>query len=161
MEQTPNPNNDITLTPIDGAGDPLKRNPDPDPDLAAVLAWVAANDATFSIGNIGGTLVVQARCNNISSEYKINEPYSGPQLGAAVWASLFAVKHGTEYHKRFGFFPPRPTPPPQSGESPSGIDGGERQSANSEGAIGGSEAREAFIPDAESAAPDITSQNLQ
>ena len=133
---------------------------EPDPDLFGVLAW-AASDVAFTVADVGGVLAIQARCNNISSEYKINEPYSGPQLGAAVWAALFAVKHGTEHHERFGFFPPVPTPPPQSGESPSGTDGGKRQSADCEGAIGGSETRETFIPDAESAAPVIASQDLQ
>jgi hypothetical protein len=110
----------------------LTQDSKPDSDLFRVLGWCAANDITFTIVvDVAGSFVVQAHCKNTSSEYKINEPYSGPQLGAAVWAALFAVKHGTEHHEQFGFFPPRPTPSPQSGKSPNGTGGGTRQSADS------------------------------
>jgi hypothetical protein len=75
-------------------------------DLERTLRWCAANKVSFNVASEVGLLSVTARCENVSADYVVETPYSAASVGNAVWASLFAVKHGTEFHRRVGFFPP-------------------------------------------------------
>lgn len=75
-------------------------------DLEKTLKWCAENGVVFSVKSEVGLMSIAARCENVSSDYVIEQPYSAASVGNAMWAALFAVKHGTEFHRRVGYFPP-------------------------------------------------------
>jgi hypothetical protein len=86
-----------------------------DYDLKKTLEWCAANGVVFGVTTHGDTLAITAKRSNIFAEYIIDEPFDAKSIGDAMWAALFSVKHGTEYHAEFGHFPPvrkRTGPPP-------------------------------------------------
>jgi hypothetical protein len=75
-------------------------------DLEKTLRWCAENGVTFNVKSEVGLMSIAARCENVSSDYVVEPPYSAASVGNAMWAALFAVKHGTEFHRRMGYFPP-------------------------------------------------------
>jgi len=79
--------------------------PELDYDLQKVLTWCRDKGVTFKVSDEGGLLTISAECDNISADYAIEEPFGSLTLGNAMWAALFAVKHGTEFHQRLGFTP--------------------------------------------------------
>lgn len=78
---------------------------DLDYDLGKTLDWCAKNLVSFQITNTGDVKTVVAQLDNIATQYIIPEN-TPAALGNAVWAALFAVKHGTEFHAKYGQHPP-------------------------------------------------------
>jgi hypothetical protein len=77
-----------------------------DYDLQRTLKWCEEHGTLFKITAEDGLLAVSAKCENIYADYVVEPPFNAQSLGNAVWAAIFAVKHGTEFHKKFGHYPP-------------------------------------------------------
>ena len=83
------------------------QNETPEYDLTKTLEWCADNEVFFQITNHSGVMAITARRDNIFAEYTIHRT-DAEDVGRAVWAALFAVKTGTEFHGRYGHYPPAP-----------------------------------------------------
>ena len=75
-------------------------------DFDSLLAWSNEHNVVFKLTAQNGILAVTARCANIFAEYPIGEPVGPGTVGQALWASLYSVKHGSEFHAQFGSNPP-------------------------------------------------------
>jgi hypothetical protein len=76
-----------------------------DYDLEKTLNWCVNNEVSFTVTTEDGLVAITAQRQNISASYVIEYPYDAKKLGEAVWACLFSVKHGTEFHAVHGDFP--------------------------------------------------------
>lgn len=75
-------------------------------DPQKTLDWCVEHEVTFKLTKTADQLVVTARCDNIAAEYFVDQPYTEYTIGRAIQAALFAVKEGSEFHSKFGHFPP-------------------------------------------------------
>lgn len=107
-----------------------------DYNLQKTLEWCAENEVVFGVTNEVGIITITARNKNIYAEYAVDEPYDARALGNAAWAALYAVKHGSQFHERFGHYPPvggGATPNPEESGG-AGVENGTREnSGHSEG----------------------------
>lgn len=104
-----------------------------DYDLQKTLEWCAANDVVFQVTNETGKVAITARRGPIFAEYLIDEPFDAGQLGNATWATLFSVKHGSQFHERFGSYPPvgSGVAPAAEGSGEAGVANGARPNGDS------------------------------
>jgi len=74
-------------------------------ELKNILGWCKDNDVAFKITDKDGLLAVSASLRNMSAEYAVKLPATTTTLGHAIWASLYTIRHATEFHRREGFIP--------------------------------------------------------
>jgi hypothetical protein len=70
-------------------------------DFIDALKWADENNVWITINKLeDNTFVVDGRCERIQTEY----PFTSPEdLGTAIWAVIYALKTGTDYHGAVGY----------------------------------------------------------
>jgi hypothetical protein len=86
--------------------------------LKKTLEWCEANGVVFKVSIEAGLLAIAGRNGNIFAEYTIDETCTPEAVGQAVYAALYSVKQGSEFHAKHGHFPPvsPSTGPPEVGD---------------------------------------------
>lgn len=111
-----------------------------DYDLGKTLKWCAENEVTFKVTYETGKPAITAKCGFVFAQYLVDEPLDAGAVGNAVWASLFAVKHGTQFHERYGHYPPVADSDraKEAGNSASGNESGESRDVPHSGSVSSS-----------------------
>ena len=104
--------------------------------LIQTLNWCVQNDVLFRVTINNGVLHIEAFRANVSSEWPIRAG-TIESVSDALYASLFSVKEGTEFHRAHGEMPSLRACRPGS--------------ASDEGA-----GRGAVSPDSESSTPNLS-----
>lgn len=73
-------------------------------NLVSVLNWCALHETTFQITIKNGILHIRAGGDTLWSEWPIREG-TVESVVAAMYAALYSVQAGTEFHEEYGFMP--------------------------------------------------------
>lgn len=70
-------------------------------DFNEAMKWADENEVWITITKLSeGNYVVDGRLDRIQTEY----PFTSPEdLGTAIWAVIYAIKTGREYHGVAGY----------------------------------------------------------
>lgn len=77
-----------------------------DHNPVTILQWCAENGVSFGITKMGDVMSIKAKTDNVNAEYVIDESCHPDAMGKALYMALLATKHGVEYHRKHGYFPP-------------------------------------------------------